>query len=101
MAECSTTSTPWSSGRVCTGVAVVLSAATRAPQVWASAATAARSVTSPMGFDGVSTHTSWRAPPFASMAVAHSSMSGRSTSVSRSRPWSRSCSNQRRIVQYM
>ena len=45
-------SAPWSSGRCPSGVASVLSTASRAPAAWAASATAAMSQTSSPGFDG-------------------------------------------------
>src|SRR6266849_3025448 len=56
VAEWTTRSAPNSMGRVKTGVAAVLSTATRTSTAWAISATAARSVTSHIGLAGVSTH---------------------------------------------
>lgn len=68
-------------GRVSTGVATVLSTATRTPAACASAQTAARSVTSHMGLAGVSTHSSRVRPGRIAAATApRSVVSANSTS---------------------
>ena len=54
----STASAPRSSGRCPSGVASVLSTASRPPAAWAAPATAAMSQTSSPGLEGVSIHTS-------------------------------------------
>ncbi len=87
VAECTTRSAPSSSGRVSTGVATVLSTATRTPAEWASSQTAARSVISHIGLAGVSTHNSRVRPGrIAACTAARSEVSVNSTSRPQVRP---------------
>jgi len=62
VAECMTRSAPSASGRVRTGVAAVLSTASRPPTAWAISAAPAMSVIGHNGLAGVSIHTSRVAP---------------------------------------
>ena len=81
LAECTTRSAPCSNGRVSTGVATVLSTATRTPAACASSQTAARSVTSHIGFAGVSVHSSRVRPGrIAAVTASRSVVSVNSTS---------------------
>jgi len=73
-AECTTRSAPCSNGRVSTGVATVLSTATRTPAAWPSSQTAARSVMSHIGLAGVSTHSSLVRPGRIAAATASRSV---------------------------
>ena len=87
MAECTTRSAPSSSGLVSTGVATVLSTATRTPAEWASSQTAARSVISHIGFAGVSAQMSRVRPGrIAAWSAARSQVSVNSTSRPQVRP---------------
>src|SRR5206468_3490515 len=69
VAECTTRSAPNSNGRVSTGVATVLSTATRTPDACARSQTAARSVISHIGLAGFppraagSGRAGWPRPP--------------------------------------
>ena len=81
VAECTTRSAPCSNGLVSTGVATVLSTATRTPAACTSAQIDARSVTSHMGLAGVSTHSSRVRPGRIAAATApRSAVSANSTS---------------------
>ena len=71
-------------GRVSTGVATVLSTATRTPAAWASSQMPARSVISHMGLAGVSTHSSRVRPGrMAELTASWSPVSTNSTSSPR------------------
>jgi hypothetical protein len=74
VAECTTKSAPCSNGRVSTGVATVLSTATRTPAACASWQMAARSVISHIGLAGVSTHSSRVRPGRIAAATASRSV---------------------------
>ena len=81
VAECTTRSAPNSNGRVSTGVATVLSTATRTPAACARSHTAARSVISHIGLAGVSTQSSRVRPGrMAAATAARSPVSVNSTS---------------------
>jgi hypothetical protein len=74
-------SAPRSSGRCPSGVASVLSTASRAPAAWAASATAAMSQTASAGFDGVSTQTS--VAPSHAATIASVSVGTKRTSTPR------------------
>ena len=81
VAECITRSAPSAIGRVSTGVATVLSTASRAPASCASFAAAAMSVIAQVGLAGVSIQTSLVVPGRSAAAIASRSLaSTRSTS---------------------
>ena len=99
VAECITRSAPSAIGRVSTGVATVLSTASRAPASCASSAAAAMSVIAQVGLAGVSIQTSLVLPGRSAAAIASRSLaSTRSTTRPRSRP---KVVSQRRRPQYI
>ena len=99
VAECMTRSAPSRSGRHSTGVATVPSTTTRAPASRAISAVAAMSVSTQVGFDGVSTQT-MRVEP-GRRARRRASWSPFGTRSSAKRPVDARCCSQLRMVQYI